>query len=198
MRHLISIAVALWTVSVAAGMPLAATSTEAPAAAISAEAVHDKLNQYCVACHNTRLKTADLMLDTADVAQIGAHADIWEKVARKLRSGAMPPPGARRPDQATYDAMVQWLEASLDAAASAAPNPGRPAVHRLNRAEYANAVRDLLAVDIDAATLLPPDDSAKGFDNIADALGVSPSLLEGYLTAAAHVSALAVGDPAIG
>ncbi len=163
-----------------------------------ADALRENLNKYCVTCHNSRLKTANLLLDAADVAHVSANADIWEKVVRKLRSGAMPPAGNRRPDQATYDAMVGSLERSLDAAAAAAPNPGRPVVHRLNREEYKNAVRDLLAVDIDPATMLPPDDSAQGFDNIADVLGVSPSLLEGYLTAAARISALAVGDPSIG
>jgi hypothetical protein len=198
MRHTIFAAAFVWVLSMAARVPFAATAPDGPAAPASADAVRDNINKYCVTCHNTRLKTADLMLDAVDAAHVGANAEVWEKVARKLRSGAMPPAGARRPDQATSDAMVRWLETSLDAAAAAAPNPGRPAVHRLNRAEYTNAVRDLLAVDIDASTLLPPDDSAQGFDNIADVLGVSPSLLEGYLTAAARISALAVGDRSIG
>jgi hypothetical protein len=198
MRHTIFAAAFVWVLSMAARVPFAATAPDGPAAPASADAVRDNINRYCVTCHNTRLKTADLMLDAVDSAHVGANAEVWEKVARKLRSGAMPPAGARRPDQATSDAMVHWLETSLDAAAAAAPNPGRPAVHRLNRAEYTNAVRDLLGVDIDASTLLPPDDSAQGFDNIADVLGVSPSLLEGYLTAAARISALAVGDRSIG
>ena len=139
-----------------------------------------------------------MTLDTLDLADVPGGAAIWEKVVGKLRSGAMPPQGVRRPDPATVDSMVAWLEATLDAAAAASPHPGRPLVHRLNRVEYANAVRDLLALDVDTTALLPPDDSIQGFDNIADALGVSPSLLEAYLGAAAKVSALAVGDPAIG
>ena len=110
----------------------------------------------------------------------------------------MPPQGLPRPDAATYDAVAGWLETTLDRAARAQPNAGRPLVHRLNRAEYANAIRDLLALDIDAATLLPPDDSSYGFDNIADVLGTSPALLESYLTAAGKISALAIGSPAIG
>ena len=127
------------------------------------------LNQYCVTCHNERLKTAGLTLDTMDLGNVPADAAVWEKVIRKVRSGGMPPSGARRPDRATADAIATWLEATLDRAAEAAPRPGRPLVHRLNRVEYANAIRDLLAVDVDAAALLPPDDSIQGFDNIADA-----------------------------
>ena len=113
---------------------------------------------------------------------------------RRLHAGTMPPQPARRPDAATYERLIGWLEGELDRAAAAAPNPGRPVLHRLNRAEYANAIRDVLAVDVDVASMLPPDDSAYGFDNISDVLGVSPSLQERYLTAAKKVSALAVGD----
>jgi hypothetical protein len=198
--RLIAIAlVVMWCLSVAVYVPLAGTPADVhtivPA---SADAVRGNITRYCVPCHNARLKTGGLILDASDLGHVGTNADVWEKVARKLRSGAMPPAGSPRPEPVTYDSMVHWLEASLDAAAAAAPNPGRPVVHRLNRAEYTNAVRDLLAVPIDAATLLPPDDSAQGFDNVADVLGVSPSLLEGYLTAAARISALAVGDTSIG
>jgi len=117
------------------------------------------------------------------------------KVVRKLRSGSMPPEGAPRPDRATSEALVGFLESRLDRAAFEHPNPGRPLVHRLNRAEYANAIRDLLALEVDPATLLPPDDSADGFDNIADVLSLSPSLLEGYLSAAAKISAPRRGQP---
>ena len=153
------------------------------------------LDQYCVTCHNQRLKTGGLTLDAVDLDKIAERADIWEKVVRKLRTGAMPPPGLRRPDAATYHSLTAWLEGELDGAAAAHPNPGRPMLHRLNRAEYANAVRDLLAVNVDAASLLPPDDSAYGFDNISDVLGVSPSLQERYISAALKISALAVGSP---
>src|SRR4051812_31148923 len=175
-------------VAVDAYVPLAAAPADVqPGFSASADTVGDNINKYCVPCHSLRLKTGGLALEGVDVAHVGANADVWEKVARKLRSGAMPPAGARRPDQETYDATVRWLAGSLGAAAAAAPNPGRPVVHRLNRAEYANAVRDLLAVPVDASMFLPPDDSAQGFDNVADVLGVSPSLLEGYLTAAARI-----------
>src|SRR5579862_5236982 len=155
------------------------------------------LDQYCVTCHNQRLKTGGLALDTLDAANVPAGAEVWEKVVRKLRAGAMPPVGMPRPDQATYHSLIAWLETELDHAAAAHPNPGRPVLHRLNRAEYANAIRDLLALDIDAAALLPPDDAAYGFDNISDALGVSPALQEHYLSAAIKIGALAVGDPHI-
>ncbi|HVZ19648.1 MAG TPA: DUF1592 domain-containing protein [Vicinamibacterales bacterium] len=197
-RHLVSALARSWIVLLAIALPVAAGAETLPAAPASAETVHATIAKYCLTCHNTRLKTGGLILEHVDPAHVAPDAEIWEKVVRKLRSGAMPPAGARRPDAATYDATVQWLEASLDAASAANPNPGRPVVHRLNRAEYTNAIRDLLAVDIDASTLLPPDDSAQGFDNIADVLGVSPSLLEGYLTAAGRISALAVGDRSIG
>ena len=152
------------------------------------------LTQYCVACHNDRLKTGGLSLERMDLTSIGESPDVWEKVVRRLRTGAMPPAPSRRPDQATYDRLTSWLEGELDREAAAHPNPGRPAVHRLNRSEYANAIHDLLALDVNVASLLPPDDSAFGFDNVADVLGVSPVLLERYLNAADEISALAVGD----
>jgi uncharacterized protein DUF1592/uncharacterized protein DUF1588/uncharacterized protein DUF1587/uncharacterized protein DUF1585/uncharacterized protein DUF1595 len=155
----------------------------------------DTIDRYCVTCHNQRLKTADLMLDTLDLAKIADAPDTWEKVVRKLRTGTMPPQPSRRPDHATYQGLIGFLEGELDRAATAAPNPGRPLLHRLNRAEYANAIHDVLALDVDAAALLPPDDSAYGFDNVSDVLGVSPSLQERYLSAARKISALAVGDP---
>ena len=157
----------------------------------------ETLDRYCVTCHNQRLKTAGLTLDTMDLTQVPAQPEVWEKVVRKLRAGLMPPPGARRPDAETYHSLTAWLEGQLDHAALAKPYAGRPVLHRLNRSEYANAIRDLLALDIDAAALLPPDDSAFGFDNISDALGVSPSLQEHYLSAALKIGALAVGDPGV-
>ena len=155
------------------------------------------LDQYCVTCHNARLKSGGLVLENADLTRIGNDVEVWEKVVRKLRAGVMPPQGARRPDTPTLNALVSALEASLDQAAEAKPNPGRPLLHRPNRAEYKNAIRDLLALDVDVATLLPPDDSAYGFDNISDVLGVSPSLQERYLTPAGRISRLAVGDQAM-
>jgi mono/diheme cytochrome c family protein len=156
------------------------------------------LNRYCVTCHNSRLKTAGLALDTLQADDPAANAATWEKVIRKLRGGTMPPQGSPRPDAATYGALAASLETRIDAAARARPRPGRvPAIHRLNRAEYSNAIRDLLALEIDAAAFLPPDDSGFGFDNIADVLSVSPMLTERYLSAALKISRLAVGDPNI-
>ena len=166
-----------------------------PAAAAPSAAL---LTQYCVTCHNARAKAGGLTLDPAELTQIDRHADTWEKVIRKLQTGMMPPSGAPRPTRAAIDGFVTSLQTQIDRAAAAKPFAGTPALHRLNRAEYSNAVRDLLALDVDAASLLPPDDSAAGFDNIADVLGVSPALIEGYATAAAKISRLAVGDSSIG
>ena len=156
------------------------------------------VQRYCVTCHNGRLRTAGLSLDEVEVsaAHVAAHPDLWEKVVRKLRSRTMPPVGRPRPTGAAYGAFASWLETTLDTAALARPNPGRPLLHRMNRTEYRNAVRDLLAVDADVSAL-PADDSTYGFDNIADALGVSPLLIESTVTTARKVSRLAVGSPAI-
>ncbi len=156
------------------------------------------LNRYCVTCHNEKLKTADLILSNLNIEDVGSETDVWEKVVRKLRAGAMPPLGLPRPDQATYDSFATYLETELDRAA-ASPDPGRtPAVHRLNRAEYTNAIRDLLAVDIDGASLLPADDSGLEFDNMADVLSVSPLLMETYMSVAGKVRSLALGDTDLG
>ena len=160
----------------------------------------DLVATYCVSCHNERLKTGNLTLDTisADAGQVSTAAETWEKVVVKLRSRAMPPPGRPRPDAATYDAAAAWLENELDQAAAAHPNPGRPAaLHRLNRTEYGNAVRDLFGFEIDAPSMLPPDAQAFGFDTNADALSMEPALLDRYLTAAAKIARLAVGDPTL-
>ncbi|MDE2905479.1 MAG: DUF1592 domain-containing protein [Acidobacteriota bacterium] len=156
------------------------------------------LDRHCVACHNDRLRTANLLLDAADVTHIGAGAATWEKVVGKLRSGAMPPAGRRRPEPAALDSFVTWLESELDSYAAAHPNPGRVADHRLNRFEYGNAIRDLLALEIDTDELLPADESDQGFDNIAEVLSMSPTLLGRYMFAARRISQLAVGDPTIG
>ena len=152
------------------------------------------ISTYCLTCHNDKLKTGGLALDRPELADVAAHADVWEKVIRKVRTGMMPPAGVPRPNAAERDALLSSVVATLDEAARTRPNPGRPLVHRLNRAEYSNAIRDLLALEIDASTMLPADDSSAGFDNNADVLGVSPVLLESYLTAAERVSALALGD----
>ena len=152
------------------------------------------LDRYCVTCHNARLRTAGLELDTADIADVGGSAEVWEKVVRKLRAGAMPPPGRPRPAAATRAEFASWLETALDRAAAAHPNPGRPAIHRLNRTEYVNAIRDLLGLEVDARSLLPGDNAdVHGFDNNADILSISPLLMERYLSAARKISRLVVG-----
>jgi mono/diheme cytochrome c family protein len=164
----------------------------------AAENARAALRTYCVTCHNERLKTAGLMLDSLDVEQAPARPAVWEKVAHKLRAHEMPPPTAPRPDEATYAALAAFIETSLDRAAARHPDPGRVPVHRLNRAEYVNAVRDLLGLEVDARTLLPADDADRqGFDNIAGVLSVSPALIERYMAAARKISRLAVGDPAL-
>jgi len=184
-------------VSTTASSRATAAAAQAPAAQSSAPiAPRALLDTYCVTCHNQRTKTAGLMFDTMDLAKLPEHGDVWEKTVRKLRGGMMPPPGVRRPDQASVDSMVSWLERSLDEAAAAHPNPGRVALHRLNRAEYAAAIEDLLGIKIDPAALLPKDDEAEGFDNVASVLTVSPSFLDQYISAARVVSARAVGNPA--
>src|SRR5215470_3196308 len=153
------------------------------------------VQRYCLDCHDSAGEAGELSLERADLKDIGAHAEVWEKVARKLRGRMMPPPGEAHPDEKTYDGFVAYLEKSLDAAAKHHPNPGHASIRRLNRTEYGNSVRELLALDVDASELLPADDEGYGFDNIADILRVSPSLLEQYLAASAKVAALAVGDP---
>ncbi|HVS24971.1 MAG TPA: DUF1592 domain-containing protein [Gammaproteobacteria bacterium] len=165
-------------------------SPDKAAARYSAVVAH-----YCYDCHDYAGAEAGLALEGADLKHVGAHAEVWEKVARKLRGRMMPPPGEPHPDEKTYDGLVAYLEKSLDAAAKQNPKPGRASIRRLNRTEYGNSVRALLALDVDASELLPADDEGYGFDNIADILRVSPSLLEQYLAASAKVAALAVGDP---
>jgi hypothetical protein len=156
------------------------------------------LTQYCLGCHNDRARMGDLSLESLDPARVDGHLDVWEKVVRKVRTGMMPPDTAPKPAAAARATFASALEAQLDRAALAHPDPGTPALHRLNRAEYANAIRDLLVVDVDVMAMLPPDDSAAGFDNNADVLGVSPAHIEGYASAAATISRIAVGDASIG
>ncbi len=181
-----------------AAAPRAADAQAVTSAAVSATSSRALLNDYCVICHNEKLKTAGLLLDKSDVQHVGAGAEVWEKVVKKVRTGAMPPAGRQRPDKQTFEAFVTWLETELDREAAVHPNPGRPADHRLNQVEYSNAIRDLLALDIDAGSLLPADESDHGFDNIADVLSISPTLLERYMLAAQKISRLAIGDPRIG
>ena len=219
MRRLLLLpAVWMAILSAAAGDMQAAAPQPQPAGAAAGSETPQRalLDQYCVTCHNERivrgrspaptplvsqLRTAGLALDSLDLARVGEDAEFWEKVVRKLRTGAMPPAGRPRPDDAAADTFASWLETELDRAAAAAPNPGRQlAVRRLTRTEYQNAIRDLLALEdlpqeMDLSVVLPPDSSASGFDNVADVLFVSPTLLEAYLSAAQKISRLAVGDP---
>jgi hypothetical protein len=153
------------------------------------------VNRYCLDCHDAAEATAGLQLENRDMTDLADDAEVWEKVIMKLRGSMMPPVGEPRPDDETYHEFREWLEDELDVAAERNPNPGRPGLYRLNRTEYATAIRDLLNLEIDVEALLAPDDSVYGFDNIADVLGVSPALLEGYLAAADRISAIAVGDP---
>ena len=161
----------------------------------SGELLNATINQYCLACHNQALQSGDLSFQNLDLSRVGEHEDIPERVLAQLRTGRMPPVGMPRPEAATYQALVSWLETEIDALAATLPNPGRTdPVHRLNRAEYANAVRDLLSLEVDVEELLPADDiDAYGFDNMADVLTVSPALLERYLSAARKTARLAVG-----
>ena len=152
------------------------------------------LSKYCITCHSDTLRTGGLSLERADLTDVPKGAETWEKVIRKLRVGMMPPPGMPRPAQAQLDDLAGYLETALDRSAADRPRSGRTAMHRLNRAEYANAVRDLLALEIDAAAWLPPDDESSGFDNISDVLTISPSLMERYLSASWNISRQAVGN----
>jgi hypothetical protein len=198
-RRLLTVGLAV--LAGATAYPLAANRQTAaatkPAAAAPASPVvspKDVTDKYCIGCHNKRLHVAELVLEDRDTSKIGDEAELWERVVQKLSAGAMPPAGNRRPDQETMKGMIGTLQAELDKAAMAHPNPGRPPIHRLNRTEYANVIRDILGLDVDAKTMLPADDTGYGFDNIADVLTISPGLLERYMIAASKISRMAVGD----
>jgi hypothetical protein len=184
---------ASWTVSHAADSQ-GQTGREATAGSL-ANQLSGTVTKYCIGCHNDRTRSGGLLLDQVDFSNLPAGAPVWEKVVRKLRAGMMPPPGLPRPDRATQEAVIASVAAAHDPAAAANPNPGRPVLRRLNRTEYSNEIRDLLALDLDdVASLLPADNSAYGFDNVGDVLEVSPALLERYMTAAERLSAIAVGS----
>ena len=189
---LFSAAVILVVVAGFAGRTGSAQGTATLAAAPASHAALVKT--YCATCHSDRTRSGELSLEHADLADVPRNAEMWEKVIRKVRAGMMPPAGMPRPDAATLDAFVTHIETTIDRAAAANPRPGRTALHRLNRAEYANAIRDLLSLEIDATALLPPDDESSGFDNIADVLTVSPSLMERYLSASWNISRTALGN----
>ncbi len=194
-RSLVVVTAAGCLLSPLPGGRIRAAGANAAESAAAAEDQRALLDRYCVTCHNERSLTAGLALDTADVAKAGAEPEVWERVIRKLRLNAMPPPGRPRPDAAATQALVSFLKTEIDQAAAANPNPGRvDTFHRLNRAEYKNAIRDLLLVDVDVTSLLPADDSGlHGFDNMASMLSVSPTLIERYLSAAKKISRVAVG-----
>jgi mono/diheme cytochrome c family protein len=173
----------------AAGQPAAAAQAAGPDAHIAT------ITQYCVACHNDRAKTAGVSFQGMTAESVGQHAEVYEKAVRKMRGRVMPPPGARQPDSATADAVIAWLENTLDRAASQSHVRDKVVLHRLNRKEYTNAVRDLLAVDFETQSVLPADDSLEGYDNIAEALQVSPSFIEQYVIAARLVAVKAMGRP---
>ena len=159
----------------------------------AAAAQREVVTKYCVGCHNSKAKTGGLALDQVDFSRIGENPELGEKMVRKLRAGMMPPLGVRRPDPATYEVLTAFLENELDRAAAAKPRFVPPGLHRVNRTEYTNAVRDVVGLETDSTEFLPVDDSSYGFDNVADSLGVSPALVEGYMSAAAKISRLAVG-----
>ena len=196
---LVGLATALSAIAQVAGAhatsPIPRSGSAAAEAQAPAAPSRELFDRYCVTCHNDRLRTGGLMLDRLDIGQVHANAETLEKVVRKLRSGQMPPQGRPRPDAATIDAFATSLEAALDRAAAADPNPGRVASRRLNRLEYVNAINDLLALEIDGEALLPSDMAGFGFDNNADVLSVTPSLMARYIAAATKISRAAVGSP---
>lgn len=201
-RSLTALPIAVLTTVWIAGVSghLRAAGPQASPQPASAAAPRAVIDQYCIGCHNQRAKVAGLTLDTLDVTNLRANASVWERVVQKLRAETMPPAGQPRPDQATYRSVASSLESELDRLAVATPNPGRTeAFHRLNRTEYRNSLRDLLAIDVDVAALLPADNTYEhGFDNNADSLSVSPDLLARYLSAAKKVTRLATGIPPAG
>jgi hypothetical protein len=176
-----------------AGVPFAAAAGQTPVRSPrSSETPRALLDRDCVTCHSDRVTTANLSLQGLDLTKVADHAELWEIVVRKLRAGVMPP-DLPRPSLAEYEGLRDWLETEIDRGAASTPNPGSVVLHRLSRTEHTNAIRDLVDLRIDATTLLPPDDSANGFDNIAGSLTLSPTLLEAYATAAARVARMAVG-----
>ena len=162
--------------------------------AFSPQQAQNVINQYCIACHNQQGKAGNLALDTKDLAHLEKDVVAWEAVVRKLRTGMMPPKNSARPDRATLDGLAGWLETGLDREAALHPNPGSPSIQRMNRNEYANAIRDLLDLEVDVSAMLPGDSTSAGFDNVADVLGTSPSLIQAYLSAGMKISRLAVGN----
>jgi hypothetical protein len=196
MKTGVSMCLVAWisVLATAAGQGQSSSPSPSPSPTPSPTSV---INQSCVTCHNERAKTGGLALDSISLSNIPAGAETWEKVIRKVRGGQMPPAGMPRPPQAVLDGLVAHLETSIDKAALTAPVLRHSAIHRLNRSEYGNAIRDLFALDVDVSALLPPDEEAYGFDNNATVLNISTSLMERYLSAAWRISSLAVASPRI-
>lgn len=183
-----------WVFWAIAGVTASAQPSPAPQATANAATEGALVKQYCAGCHNDRAKTGGLSLESADISRVAEKPETWEKVVRKLRAGVMPPPGVRRPDWESYNRLTTWLETELDRGAQGKTHPGiMGGVHRLNRIEYANAVKHLLDVEVNPADLLPVDDSSDGFDNQTDTLTTSSTLLEAYIKAASQISKIAVG-----
>jgi cytochrome c5 len=186
-----------WLIRIGVGVSILGAASIAVGFAAQQQQPSAVINQYCVSCHNDRLSTAGLALNAADVDKAAENAEVWEKVIRKLRARAMPPSGRPRPNEQTYEALVTHLETSLDRSAAARPNAGRTdTFRRLNRTEYQNAIRDLLSLEVEVASLLPKDDATHGFDNVSVG-GLSATLMERYLTAAQKISRLALGSPVL-
>jgi mono/diheme cytochrome c family protein len=192
-NRFVGVGVALAAAAVLLAPLLAQTPARATQPQPTPAAERAVLQKYCIVCHDNETKTANFSLESADINAVGDHPEVWEKVIRKLRAGMMPPPGMARPPLAQYEQLRDWLETEVDRKAAAHPNPGSVVLHRLNRTEYANAIRDLLDLNLDVTTLLPADDSARGFDNVAGSLTISPTLLEAYTTAATRIARTAVG-----
>ncbi|MEW6159323.1 MAG: DUF1587 domain-containing protein, partial [Verrucomicrobiota bacterium] len=174
---------------------IATTATMTKPTKASSSSVRSLVENYCADCHDSEMKKGGLDLSGVSFEDVGPHSAIWEEVVRKLRARQMPPAEKKRPDESTYQQVIHWLESSLDKTAASKPNPGRTeSFRRLNRTEYQNAIRDLLALEIDAAAFLPKDDVGHGFDNVTVA-NLSPMLLDRYISAAQKISRLAVGSP---
>jgi Protein of unknown function (DUF1587)/Protein of unknown function (DUF1595) len=184
----------VWRAATASAESTVSPAAPAPSTALGQYTTWQAWKLYCVECHIGPRAPAGLNLQALDLNHLESNGKIWEKLLRKLRNREMPPAGSPRPDEATYRTLVSFIETERDRAAQLRPNPGRPTLHRLNRTEYANAIRDLLAIEVEVAEMLPADDTGYGFDNIGDVLQVSPLLMERYLSAAGKISRLAVGD----
>jgi hypothetical protein len=190
----LTVSIVLVACALAFGAVPSSSQQSTKTATLTAEEAQATVKQYCMTCHNQRAKTANLELDTKDFEHLEKDVVAWEAVVRKLRTGMMPPKNAPRPDRGILDNLATFFETGLDRAAAQYPNPGSPSLHRMNRNEYANAIRDLLDLEVDVTNLIPSDSTIAGFDNIADVLGTSPTLIQGYLSAGMKISRLAVGD----